>query len=72
MQKMSLPLNNKNLDFDLFDGDLYYDLAQSYEFRKHGYKVVVPNQLDLGAYTTSLKTMYGHLILIERYLLKSI
>lgn len=30
---------------DLFDGDLYYDLAQSFEFRKHGYKVVVPNQL---------------------------
>lgn len=29
---------------DLFDGWDFYDISQSFEFRKHGYKVVVPFQ----------------------------
>lgn len=31
---------------DLFDGWDYYDLSQSFEFRKKGFKVVVPEQLN--------------------------
>lgn len=31
---------------DLFDGWDFYDVSQSFEFRKKGYKVVVPNQLS--------------------------
>ena len=26
-----------------FDGWDFYDVSQSYEFRKHGYEVIVPN-----------------------------
>lgn len=29
---------------DIFDGWCYYDCAQSFEFRKKGYKIVVPEQ----------------------------
>lgn len=29
---------------DIFDGWDFYDISQSFEFRKKGYKVVVPNQ----------------------------
>ncbi len=31
---------------DLFDGWDFYDVSQSFEFRRKGYKVVVPNQLS--------------------------
>lgn len=39
--KVDLPWRN-----DIFDGWDFYDVSQSFEIRKKGYKVVVPNQLS--------------------------
>lgn len=39
-------ITNKDLAWrdDIFDGWDYYDLSQSFEFRKKGYRIVVPEQ----------------------------
>ncbi|MDE6608555.1 MAG: glycosyltransferase [Lachnospiraceae bacterium] len=58
---------------DLFDGWDFYDISQSFEFRKQGYKVVVPEQIspwckhDDGFINLACYDKYRKLFLNEYY-----